>query len=321
MLHARAGNEPSVEALKISVVIPTHNRSRLVAGTIASIAAQTSAPLEVIVVDNGSTDDTPKTVRDLIRRVRGLRYIEEPRLGVSVARNRGAAEASGDLVAFLDDDAVASRRWLERLGDALGESTDAAAAAGPIGLRWTRPAPTWVRGLESWYGRFDLGPQRDVIRYPRYPFASNLCFRREAFLAVGGFPVELGPRGAHRVANEEDGLFRRVGERGWPVVYEPGALVYHWVHTERLTRRYLLRRAVTQGRSDVLVDALFASSRSRTERLRRSAEAARETFDAARIAFTRRRSASPMRALAAAGTSLGRAVGEAGFALSIRRRP
>lgn len=67
--------------------------------------------------------------------------------------------------------------------------------------------------------------------YPLYPFGSNVALRREAFLSVGGFPIELGPRGSSRFSNEEDGLFRLVANRGWTVIYEPAALVYHWVHS------------------------------------------------------------------------------------------
>ena len=305
--------------MKISVVVPTYNRSRFAVRAITSLTEQTLAPVEIIVMDNGSTDDTGAVVRDLASGVRRLRHIVEPQLGVSFARNRGAGEASGELVAFLDDDAVAAPKWLEALADAALRSPGAAAVAGPIGLRWTRPAPAWVRGLEGWYGEFNLGKERKTIDYPRYPFASNVAFRREAFLSVGGFPLELGPRGEHRIANEEDGLFRRVAERGWTVVYEPRALVYHWVHTERLSRRYLLRRGFTQGKSNVLVDALFAQSRTRTQRARRSVEALGDALNAGRAALTQRRHGPPMRALMAASTNLGSAVRDAGLAIAVRQ--
>lgn len=305
--------------MKISVVVPTYNRSRFAARAIRSLTEQTLAPAEIIVVDNGSTDDTDAVLRDLAAMVGGLRHFVEPRLGVSVARNRGATEASGELVAFLDDDAVASHQWLEVLADAALHSPGAAALGGPIALRWTRPAPAWMLGLESWYGQFDLGKERKTIDYPVYPFASNLAFRREAFLSVGGFPVELGPRGRHRIPNEENGLFRRVSERGGIVVYEPRAVVYHWVHAERLTRQYLLRRGFAQGRGDVLVDAIFAPSRTRIQRVQRSVDAVGDALGASRISLTQRLRGNPMRALLAASTSLGRAVQEARIATAPRQ--
>ncbi|MEY2569259.1 MAG: hypothetical protein QOE35_3788 [Actinomycetota bacterium] len=307
--------------MKVSVVVPTHNRSGMVARAIVSLTEQTLAPMEIIVVDNGSTDDTAAVLHDLRSRFRRLRHIREPELGVSIARNRGAGEASGQLVAFLDDDAVAGPHWLEALADAAASSPGAAGFAGPIGLRWTRQAPRWVRGLEGWYGHFDLGSTRTKIDYPLYPFASNVAFRREAFLSVGGFPSELGPRGVQRIGCEEDGLFRRVAARGWDVIYEPEARVYHWVHPERLSRRYLLRRGVTQGTSKVLVDALFAGSRTRSERLRRSVGAAGDAVGAGRLALRRGSDGTAMHALVAASENLGSAIGDARQAAVLRRQP
>lgn len=266
--------------VKISVVIPTRDRAELLAQTIISVAEQDLAPTEIIVVDNGSSDGTDAVVRGLAQNVHRLRYLCEPRPGVSRARNVGAGAASTELVAFIDDDAVASPGWLAALAVAAHDEPQTIAFAGPILLRWSAPAPRWVQGLEGWYGHFDLGPARVAIEMPRYPFGSNVALRREPFLSVGGFPVQLGPRGSVRIANEEEGLFRRVAARGWHVTYEPDARVYHWVHADRLAPSYLLRRAATQGRSDSLVEDLFArAAPSRLERARRSV---RSTADAAR---------------------------------------
>ena len=304
--------------MKITVVIPTHNRSSLLARTIVSLAEQDLAPTEIVVVDNASTDDTEAVVRDLGQRVRRLRHVFEPRLGVSHARNRGAAEANGELVAFIDDDAVASRGWLEAFALAARSSPGAAAIAGPIDLRWPMASPSWVRGLEGWYGRYDLGPEPRTIEYPLYPFGSNLALRREAFLSVGGFPAELGPRGSMRISNEEDGLFWRVANRGWTVMYEPNALVYHLVHANRLSRPYLLQRSYLHGQSDVIADTLVAPWRTRPQRARRSARALVDATVHARVAISSR---LPMPALVEAGVSLGRATRDAALSVSARNSP
>src|SRR5919204_1015723 len=86
----------------VSVVIPTHDRGRVVVQAIESALAQTYRRLEVIVVDDGSTDDTADRVRCL--RDARVRYLRRPHAGVSAARNAGIAAATGDLVAFLDSD-------------------------------------------------------------------------------------------------------------------------------------------------------------------------------------------------------------------------
>ncbi len=90
---------------KVSVVIPTYNYGRFIAEAIGGALGQTLEPIEIIVVDDGSTDDTEKVVREFGDRVR---YIRQENAGVCAARNRGVAESSGEYIAFLDADDI----WL-----------------------------------------------------------------------------------------------------------------------------------------------------------------------------------------------------------------
>src|SRR5438445_2990879 len=91
-----------VPSVKVSVVIPTYNRARVVGEAIESALAQTHGNLEAIVIDDGSTDDTAERVGRL--RDPRLRYLGRAHAGVSSARNAGIAAATGDLVSFLDSD-------------------------------------------------------------------------------------------------------------------------------------------------------------------------------------------------------------------------
>ena len=88
---------------KISVIIPTHNRARYVSEAIDSVLAQTYSDYEVIVVDDGSTDDTRFVLQSYGDKIR---YIYQPNAGVSAARNHGITEARGDWIAFLDSDDI-----------------------------------------------------------------------------------------------------------------------------------------------------------------------------------------------------------------------
>ena len=100
-----------------SVVICTHNRADLVGRAVEAALAETHGHRgEVVVVDNASTDATPAVLEDLVRRGNGdLRVVQEPRLGLSLARNLGLAEARGEVVAYLDDDAIPRPGWLGAL--------------------------------------------------------------------------------------------------------------------------------------------------------------------------------------------------------------
>lgn len=96
---------------KTSVVIPTYNYGRFIGEALRSVFAQTLSPVEVIVVDDGSTDETAEAVAEFGERVR---YIRQENAGVCAARNRGVAESSGDLIAFLDADDIWEPTKLEK---------------------------------------------------------------------------------------------------------------------------------------------------------------------------------------------------------------
>ena len=98
-----------------SVVVPTLNRADSLRSAIESLLSQdTSLPYEIIVVDNDSSDRTRDVVESFMKKAHGrLRYVFEGVPGLSVARNAGIAAANGEVVAFIDDDAMASPDWLE----------------------------------------------------------------------------------------------------------------------------------------------------------------------------------------------------------------
>ena len=88
----------------ITVIVPTFNRARQLHGAVESVLAQPLAELEVIVVDDGSTDDTEAVIADLRRGDARVTSLRQPNAGVAAARNQGLDRAQGDLIAFLDSD-------------------------------------------------------------------------------------------------------------------------------------------------------------------------------------------------------------------------
>ena len=99
---------------KISVVIITRNREKMLEDCLESIVKQTRLPDEVIVIDNASTDDTKKLVLSF-KKILPLRYVLEKQIGIPYARNKGIQEASGTLLLMLDDDCEAGKFWVEKM--------------------------------------------------------------------------------------------------------------------------------------------------------------------------------------------------------------
>jgi glycosyltransferase involved in cell wall biosynthesis len=244
---------------RVSVVVPTLNRAGSLGQTVQSLMAQrVDAPYEVIVVDNGSTDATVQTVQRLAAGG-DVRYVFEPRRGLSVARNRGIAEACGDIFAFLDDDAVARPTWLASLIDAYRRHPDAWCVGGKIVLRLPDDRPAWFDPrsplLNAYLSGLDRGEDVVELRYPDDVWGSNFSVRRDVLERVGGFDPSVGVAGPAHLAGEESELCWRIQRAGGGVYYCGRAVVEHIVPAQRLTKRWFRMRARRQGQTDVMVRA------------------------------------------------------------------
>lgn len=241
------------EPFDISVVVPTYNRGRQLEPLLVSLLAQEARGVryEVVVVDNNSTDDTRRVVDELASTAphRPLRYVFEPRQGVSYARNTGVANTSAPLVVFLDDDGVPGQDWVWSMKRAFDEHPEADCIGGRIKPRWVHPRPSWLTA-PHW------GPiavqDRVHAAYLNTRQASacllsaNLGCRREAFDAVGGFSPDY-PRGQDR---EFEMRLWRAGKQG---LYLPDMDVTVDVPAERLTRRYHRGWQATTGKYHALM--------------------------------------------------------------------
>ncbi len=249
--------------MPISVVVCTLNRAASLERTLESLSGQSLGPeqYETLVVDNGSVDRTREVV---LRRMEGLphlRYIHEPRQGLSWARNRGLHEAAGEFVAFLDDDAQASGGWLAAIQAAWSAPERIGAVGGKVELRWPERRPAWLpRSLEGYFSGFDLGSEARFITSRPYLFGTNMAVRRDLALAVGGFSPRLGRKGSGLGSHEETEFFDRLRRLGVQIYYQPRAVVYHQVLPERVSRRWLLRRVFAEGRSRMALHRMIQDS-------------------------------------------------------------
>lgn len=258
----------------ISAIICTHNRDTYLGAAIDSLLNQDFAPgFEVIVVDNGSTDNTRAVVESRLGD-RRLKYIFEPILGLSVARNTGAKAACGDILAYLDDDAVASVGWLQALYTAYQQNPKLAIAGGKVTLLYPEGVqpPKWLStGLAGNLGAYDLGDELMNIQNPGLtPRGLNYSISRSFLEEIGGFDPKLGRVGKNLLSNEELQMTELALKKGWQVVYIPAALVAHNVAPERLNRSWFLSRGWWQGISECYREQL--AGRAGFAQLSRGAE-------------------------------------------------
>ncbi|HKY69175.1 MAG TPA: glycosyltransferase family 2 protein, partial [Acidimicrobiales bacterium] len=232
-----------------TIAICTRNRAAVLRQCLASVATQVGSPgpLEVLVVDNGSSDDTPDLLRTWAAAGEGRRWRREAAVGLSHARNAALESSDADVVLFTDDDALTPPTWARAHLAAYADET-VGSAGGPVGLTWPAGRPPWVGdGVVQWFSALDLGDEAAPFPTEHGPYGTNMSVRRGAALDAGGYDTALGRAGDRLLSGEEPDLTRRLRAVGWQVVYVPDAAVVQQVLPERLARRWLLRRGFAQG--------------------------------------------------------------------------
>lgn len=244
-----------------SILICTYNRAPYLALAIDSCLRQTLPPdqFEIVVVDNRSTDATPEVVAALAEGAPNLRYVLEPQQGLNHARNRGAREAVGEFVAYIDDDARADPDWLEGLlGAFRGCDPTPAGVGGKVALDWEGARPAWYPPeFDTLMAYLDLGDQGFFLKPgngAHYLMGTNMAFQRKTLLALDGFQQGFGRVKRRTLSGEEADLIARLLRRGEQVWYEPAARVTHSVVPERRTCAYLRARVIGDGETQPLID-------------------------------------------------------------------
>ncbi|GAA3523413.1 hypothetical protein GCM10022222_01800 [Amycolatopsis ultiminotia] len=233
---------PRPETLpRVSVVLATAGSPDDVARCVRSLLATGYPDLEILIVDN--VPDGPRAqLRELSTTDDRIRLLHEPVPGASRARNRGAREATGTVLAFTDDDTVVDRGWLVELVAELAQPGTPCVTGLVAPLCLDTPAQVWFEafgGFGKGYRRqtFDADPHR--LQSPgRFGSGNNMAWRRDAFLALGGFDERLGP-GRRTKSGEDLDLYLRLVRSGERVVYTPHAVVRH---EHRATEGELLRQ-------------------------------------------------------------------------------
>lgn len=240
--------------IRITAAICTHNRVALLPAAIESLLTQNLPPTdyEILVIDNASADETPQIIQRYLHAPGSLalRSAVQPALGLSHARNLAVQMAQGEVIAFLDDDAVADPEWLAGLLDAYATHPDAWAVGGKVLPLWDGERPVWLTDeLLPHLSMLDLGEAVRPLRRGEELYGVNFSCRLCAFDKIGHFRSDLGRQGVALLGSEESDLQRRILQHGQALLYTPHAIVKHRVMTERLQQRYFIRRAYGKGRT------------------------------------------------------------------------
>ena len=245
-----------IELMKITVILCTYNRCGQLAKALESavnLRLPESIKWEILVVDNNSRDQTREVADHFLRLWPDrIRYLFEPHQGKSHALNAGIREASGDVLAFMDDDVVVEPDWLQNLTSCL-QSNEWAGAGGRIRPAREFSPPLWLSS-ESKYALaplaiFDLGDKACELREP--PFGTNMAFHKRMFENYGAFRTDLGPCPGSELRNEDTEFGQRLLSKGERLRYEPFAIVYHAVPEERLQQKYFLAWWYDKARANV----------------------------------------------------------------------
>lgn len=244
------------ESPKISAIVCTWNRAALLKESLRCLIHQTLAAslYEVIVVDNSSTDDTPTVVKEAaLISDRTIRYVYEPLLGLSQARNRGLKEAKGEILFFTDDDCMANPGCLKNLMQAYQDP----AVMGVAGRVMTVFSEGVVEqmGLPEdllktlFFHGFDMGEGPATLPAGVSPIGACISFRKLLVSQIGEFRLDLGLKGDFLGEGEETEWCRRFFAQGLVFRYAPGVRVDHLIPADRLTRKYQRKAAFERGQT------------------------------------------------------------------------
>ena len=243
------------EGYFISVVICTYNNVNLLKRCLNAILDQTlgKEEYEVLVIDNNCNDNTVEYVKNLLPKHKNLKYFLEPMHGIGAARNRGVDESRGEIITFIDDDAIAEKNFVEVIRNKFRYYPSIFCLGGKVLPKIEFEVPTWMLKKYNNYLvlTYDVGQEDRFLGNPSHgPAGANMSFKSIVFHQFGKFDVRLGRSKKKYLANEEEKLLHPIKRIEKACLFTPEAVVHHIAKESRVGRIFLLHRAYYKGVSD-----------------------------------------------------------------------
>jgi len=240
-----------------SVIIPTYNRGDYFDKALDS-AAKVDFPrdeYEIIVVDSNESDIPDEKFEPYRKEGVNITYVKEPRLSFSLARHAGAEAARSDILCYIDDDAVVTKKWLRAMVDVFDADKMVGMVGGHIEPSYEGDPPLWQLEVQKRFNGWSLWNFADQVCEAPGVCGPSLSVRKSVLEQVGGFPPDtIG--GESEVSGTVEklligpgdwGLSREVKNAGYKIMYAPEALIYHAVPPLRMKQSWWKRRFIGEG--------------------------------------------------------------------------
>ncbi|MBE0470373.1 MAG: glycosyltransferase family 2 protein [Methyloprofundus sp.] len=236
--------------MDITIIICSYNRSSNLPDCFSCLEKQLiTVPIqwEILLIDNNSSDDTKMVTTNFNQNsALDIRYIFEPKQGLSNARNRGIAEAIGTYLIFIDDDIRVTENWLQSIFSTF-KQFDCDAVGGRIHIESPAKLPKWITtDMYGFLGHQDFGKHlHKMDGIEESPFGGNMAIHQRVIDLIGNFDVEMGRKGTglkkeELFKGEETDFFMRLAAAGGNFYYHPDALVFHKILPHQLKKVFFL---------------------------------------------------------------------------------
>ncbi len=231
----------------LTAIICTYNREKYIGNLLESIAANDlpKSEYEILLVDNNCTDNTRAVCEAFATAHTDVqfRYVAEYEQGLSAARNKGIKEAKGNIIVYIDDDALVDSTYLRTYAEWFAAHPETMACGGPIEPLYETTEPDWMTPytkalLTAWMNYGDK-----VREYPKghYPGGGNAAYRKVVFDKIGLFNTALGRKGGNLMGSEEKDIFDKMHALGMQVLYLPTPVLHHIIPQAKLEPDYFNR--------------------------------------------------------------------------------